>query len=524
MDLQKTDAEWLAFLRKTVFWFLRRGREVMESHYRATRRREQFVFTGPVTTINQPHSGNTISGASQSNTDENGRIWVRIATGSPNTVSWYKATGAGGGDLVAQGTGTDGNTATLTAQNSSGLSGTWRLPASPVAISSDTCFITPIVDYQQEPDYLFTADTDDEEHTRSAMLRCVGRLAEQDRNKMSALMLYLTEAFITASGNVVGEGKRFLRSETETLLWSEVANDDGADNITRTLVGIIQVLLAAMRDETAENEQDILRRVVARSAGTFASGNIGAGVFASGAGEQRCPIGRWTFVCTDGLGNGRGGTERFRGSFLAADSDLSFVIEGLVIKKTFELPNGGGAGSLVRSYSKSGDGSNVNVGAASTFSFDGETEDNTDNGVLYITTEANGPNWNFKFYSDSDRTTLVAQATNVATAAAGVQATGSAGLTVTFTVGSAPVDATANYSVDANFFSVSNSNDEPDSFYFDTTLTSEGVMSRMLALVSEFPGRQGLGMELNGDASGSELLPDGEARWSTFAMRANEVV
>ena len=69
-------------------------------------------------------SGWTLVGENFTNTDDGYLYWGLTDSGGDRTVSLYKDSGAAAANLVAQGTRTGDGAITLTAQNSSGLTGT----------------------------------------------------------------------------------------------------------------------------------------------------------------------------------------------------------------------------------------------------------------------------------------------------------------------------------------------------------------------------------------------------------------
>lgn len=512
-DLGKTDAQWLTVTNAQGLG-LRVSRFLEDCARRFDRSRVQLIPHMALDVLDWPHDGNTVAGVAYgTNTDANGDLWLRIATGAPNTVSLYSASGASG--LVAQGTAADGATCTLTAQNSSGLSATLRLPSTPVAVTGDVARIRVLQDFPLETLDIWDDTGTDDGKSRAAAERMFTAIANNIRAQIvGPTRTFFTEIAISAADNSKPQVKAFLES-SETRLVGELEENDGSDNISRTEVGVWPLQKQAMADETTGSTQDIIQRVVARAAGAFDANNAGSGTVASGTAEDRARIGKYTFECSSGLGNAGGGAEAFDGKFVATDYDFERTFTGLKVGKTFALPFGGGTITLVRSMTKTGDGSHADVGAASTFTSTGETETNTDSGLLYGTVAANGSNWDIEFYSDSARSALVAQATNVATAATGqtASAQNGSGLSLVFDVGSGPTD-TNTFTIDLNFFSVNNSVNQRDRFSCTTTLTSTGYASRVLADIWD--------AEWNGIAS-SPQLPDGPlAIQGVFAERMKD--
>ena len=114
---------------------------------------------------------------------------------------------------------------------------------------------------------------------------------------------------------------------------------------------------------------------------------------------------------------------------------------------------------------------------------------------------------------------LVARSAAAATGAAFVATQRNAsGLQISGSMGSAPVNATTG-TINLNFFRVQNATGRPDSFTVGVTLTSEGLISRVLA---RLPILGGNGYRLNGVASSSELIGDGRARANTLPRYQHE--
>lgn len=508
-NLAQSDANWLRFLRE-FFFFLRLGRTALEQQRRYTRERVQIKNEGDYASATPHITAITLTGVEYGqNTTEEGTIIVEFVANSSNwDVNLYDNPS---GTLIGKATNVAASaTGSIVAQNSSGLSGSVTLGATITGDTSENHRLRVEIDWKLELLKLWPSDgtTEEDTNSRSVATRLLATLYQLERQKEAAIIAATQEWALTAADNLVARGNSWT-GEQDTALIAEAVRRDSAGAITRLRTGFLETLRAAMEDEGTGSEQDVIKRVVAGGAGSFSGNNTGAGAVASHTAEDHCPIGTWSFKCVAGLGSGAGGREQFECVFLSSDGLETFTGGALLtVKQAWKGPRGFGAITLTRTLSKTGDGSNVNVGAASTFSTTGESEANTDSGVLYLRTDANGSNWDFSFYRASGRNAgdLVAKAENVATGASGVQATArnGSGLTVTFTVGSAPVDTTANYSIDLAFFTVQNASNVPDKFTVATTLTSEGVISRIMGLLYDY--------KLNGDTSGSEQIDDDIAR------------
>lgn len=504
-DLGYTDAQWTRFSRELGVW-LRIGRTMEENRRRYSRERIQVRKLNDTTPYFTALSFSAMSNYGTS-CDEEGRVYIRIvANGSNWDINVYKATGASG--LVAQATNVAASgTKALTAQNSSGLTGSVTLGGSISGDATDNLQALLLPDWKRESLLIFPSDgtTSDDTYSRQAFEGFLQTAARLEQQKLAAWRSAMAQWATSAPGNPVARGSDFMKERLSSLI-TEVPDQDSSGGVSRDLTGFFPVMKQAMADETTGSTQDIAERVVAASSITFGSNNTGSGTMAAPTPDDHAPIGEWVFKCERGLGNGYGGDEEFSLIFTGADDSDDQTLTGgvnLKIGQSYSLPRGGGSVTLVRSFTKTGDATNADAGAASTFTFSGETENNTDSGAVYCTIAANGTNWDFKFYKASARNTgdLVAQATNVATAATSQEASArnGSGLTIVFDVGSGPTD-TNTFTIDANYFSVENSANVPDEFRFNTTLTSSGKASRVLAEL--------LGAELNGITSGSEQIDD----------------
>lgn len=504
-SLGYSNTVWKRFARELAF-FLRRARKSFEDFDRDFRERVQVVNMNDATSATAHLTSVTLTGVHLgTNTSEDGKLYVRfVANGGNWDVSLYKATGGGGADEMAKATNVAASaTGTLVAQNSSGLAGTVTLGATIAAESNDRHYLIVHVDYRGELVKLWPSDgtTDDDVPSRSAATRMLNDLANLERQKQRRIVQGLQEWALSAVDNPLGRGNAFLES-AETALLSEVVLEDGSGAVSRLRTGWLERLRIAMRDEATGSEQDVLQRVVDAGSVTFASTNAGAGTVADHTPEDHCPIGRWVFSCVQGENDGAGGREAFDGYFQETNTDRRITFSGLRVGQSWKGPEGFGPITLARSLTKSGDGSNNVLAAASGCTVSGETSNNTDAGVLYIKTTANGSNWDVSFHKSTNRldSDKVAEATNVAASAA-FQATpkNASGLYVTWTLGGT-VSAGSTITLDLNFFYSQNSDNTTDSFELETTLTSSGKCSKIVQRL--------LNYKLNGDSSGNELLAD----------------
>lgn len=512
MNLAHTDAEWLRFLgRELGYAFFAPLRLLREVRDRFGDARTQVLN---LVDWNSNISSITLSGVNfGTNCTTEGRLYVRIVANGGNwDCNIYKATGGGGGDLVATATNVAASgTGTLTASNSSGLTGSVTLGSSITAETNDRHQLLCFPDFRQMLSYIFTGtdSIEDDEASRKAALDAYDRIASKLDEAIAELLLGVNRWAISAPGNPVARGNKFGKTQ-ETGLFADGPLDDGSGTITRGRTGLFEWLRLAMGDEATGSTQDLVKRTPSAAAGVFSSANTGSGTVASHTPGQQCPASIWRFVCVDDTI----GSEKFRtiiSRTRTGDDRVNTDSSLLTIRKAWSGPLGFGPITLARTYTKSGDGSNVNLATVASLTVVGETAQNTNAGVLYWKIESNAANWDISFFNSSTlhSSTLVAKATNVATAAVFVaEPQNSSGLTVTWTVGSAPVTST-NSTLALNCFKTQNSQGVPDEFSVTVSVAaSPGVYMSILADETN--------AALRGDTSGSESISDNYVKAGTF--------
>lgn len=512
-DLSRTQSEWTRFVaREIAYLILCPVREAREGIKKFTLERERVINMGDRQSATPQIAALTIEGADPGvNCTTDLKLYVRFVANASNwDVNIYKATGAGGGDLVAHATDVAASaTSALTADNSSGLSGSITLGATVIADATDRHFVYVVPDYPRRLATVLTQTDDvaDDAHSRVVLTDFYAACAAAERSKIAAARTALNRYLLSdGARNPVARGNEFIRA-AESFLSSDQEVPDGSGNVSRSRTGFWYVLKKAMADETDAGEQDVQRRVVDASAGTFSGNNTGLGSVASHTPAEKTPLGQWRFVCVDDTL----GQERFDGNFKATDSDEAFTFSGLQVKKTWSGPRGFGAITLLRTMSKTNDGSDLRFAAASGAVVTGETSLNTSDGDLYITIVANGSNWDISFFSAASlhSSKLVAKATNIAASAAFTATEqNSSGLEVSWTMGGT-VTAVSNIVLELNPFKIENASLVPDEFTIDTTLS--GTAGEIQDLLSEY-----LDADLNSDASGSESISDNYAKAGTY--------
>ncbi len=519
MNLAKTQAQWTRLLGREVgASFFAPMREAREQFDKFSRERTQIVPLTQLMTVNV--AALSLAGVDAGvNTAVDGSLWARFTANGGNwDVSFYKAAGAGGGDEVASITNVaDGATSALTEENASGISGSITLGAAVVAVADDYFKMLVVVDYPARLPKVFTQVDGIEQDPRGRQLltalyaRCRDRRQAEIDDIKATLQTYLCTK--ESKSSPLARGNAFNSSAETSLATDEEVTDGDSGNVSRKRNGLLPIMSINMQDEATGGEQDIPQRVVAAGAGAFDSGNALLATVASHTPSEKTPIGVWTFQCDDGADTGALGRETFSGGFAATDgSGETFSFSGVRIERDFTGPRGIGPFRIRRTYSKTGDGSNLNLAAVTTGILTGESDANTEEGtgLLYWKIVANGSNWDVEFYRDSLRTKLVAKATNYATGAA-FQATeqNSSGLTVTWTVGSAPVTTTTGTLACNPAFVENASRGLPDRFTITTSLSgTAGVWQTMLA--------EELNATLNSDTAGSASIPDAYVMQGTF--------
>lgn len=504
-SLGYSNAIWLRFFRELGF-FLRVGRETLDLKDRFRRERTQILNLNDATSATAHFTALTLAGVVfGTNTDEDGSIYVRFVVNGGNwDVNFYKATGASG--LVAHVTALAASgTAALVADNSSGLSGSLTIGATIAAEANDRHRVRVVSDWKKEILSLWPSDgtTDDDAYSRGVAQRMLSDLDALEQQKLDRIVSALNEFMLGDEDNPVGRGAAFLNQAESTLLSERVVTDNDG-SVRRVRTGLLEVLRVSMADEATGSEQDIIQRVVDALTVTFDAGNKGLFAMADHTPEQNAPIGTWRFHCVRGADTGDVGRETFDGVFTETNTDRRITLRGLVIDQAWKGPEGIGSITLTRLPDKTGDNSHLNLAneTDASLSIVGETNANTDQGILYWKITANGATWDVAFYKSSARATgdKVAEVLAIATATAfSATPKNGSGLTVNWKTGSAPVTTTTG-TLDLKPAYAENDNNVPDRFEFTTSLTSAGLGARTIQRM--------LNYFLNGDTSGSEQIDD----------------
>jgi hypothetical protein len=516
-DYGYTDTQWERIaereLGSTIAAPLRVLREI-EDRFRKSRT-QLWGWTVPSAQLKTSHAAPvTLAGVDVgTNTDDDGTLYVRVTGSGPYTVTLYKTTGGGGGDAVASGSANADAEVTLTASNSSGLTGTWQLPASVTTSTDDSLRLRVCEDFRVRLPDVYTADgtVEDDPYSRNALEDAYDQVAAAIASAKAAIRAGARRWGLSdGQANPTARLNDFLQAGETSLAGSRVVTDTSG-NVSVRRTGAFERLSQGMADETTGSTQYVVKRAMSAGAGSFASSNDGAGAVASHTPLERTPACRLTMRCVRGVDSGDLGAEAFDGFIYLDDGrDSRVAASGLRVGKQWSHPIGIGPITLTRTLSKTNDGSNNVFAAASGCTVTGENNANTDEGVLYVKTEANGSNWDISFYSSSTQSdaSLVSKATNVAASTAfTTSAQNGSGLVISWTTGGT-VSAVTNITLDLQPFLVQNSNNVPDEFTVTVTASSEGRFQTIMA--EEF------GAQLNSTTSGSETITDESCGAGTF--------
>jgi hypothetical protein len=511
-NLAKSNAAWYELYERMVGFALAVARSVD---------REARRFGGENRTVLQKSSGAHANFFNSASTDfqlsgvkigtwtlENGDVIVRVTGAGPTyTVTVYRATGAGAGDRLCAGTAAAGAVATLAELNSSGVTGLYKVAASVTADSTDDNRFKVQQDWPLLARTRFIGDDPEGEDTKTlqAMLARLDRIFALMLEARGEARSMLDDLFVASEDNPRAYGSKLLRASFSSLL-AETTSVDGSGRVTRVRTGALATWLQCMIDEATGSTQTFRRRAVSAGAGVAVTGNDGQFTIAAHTPEGHCRTGRYTLELVNGMEQDyptADTAEQWRLKFASDEDDEEKThAEFVTTKQSYKGEDGFGGTTFVvlRSLTKTGDGSNLHLAAVAGLAVTGEHMGNTARGVLYWKIVGTGP-FAVEFYKGSTylAADLVAQSPAVAAATAfTAAATQQSGLSVVGTTGSAPVNGTTG-TLDCNFGSTLNSSNKPDELYVDVSLTDQGETAKIMA-------RLGL-LTPNGVAS-SELVDD----------------
>lgn len=510
-NLSHSQAEWTQFAGKEIGTLLLAPARLLDFVRKVFALEDEWVANLNDATSATPHFTTCdLSGVSYGvNTSIEGYLYVRIAANAGNwDVKLFKATGGGGSDEVARATNVAaGATGTLVAQNSSGLTGTVKLGATIAGETNDRHRLYVIQAFKSRLRNVLTGGDEADAVNQSILASTYDDIATRLESAIGAIEAAAALYFFSSAK---ARGATFL-GKRDTALLTDTGKRDADGNVTRIRTGALERMSSAMRDETNGGEQDIVKLIPAAGSVSYGSTNTGSGVLTVGTPTERCPPVRVVLTCVQGVDDDALGREEFAVDILfteAGNARSQRADQNLRVGCAWAGPFGL-SGTLVRTLTKTGDGSNLHLAAMSNFSSVGENNENTDEGVLYWQVDGSAGAWIYSFYNSStySAASLVAQSATVA-AGATFQATAQngSGLVINGKAGSAPVDNTQG-TLDLNGF-YSDNGEEPDSMEFSVTVPAGGEYQRLI--------RDVFGAELNSDTSGSESIPDTYAKQGTY--------
>lgn len=410
-----------------------------------------------------------VLGETGRNTDASGRLYVRITANGGNwDIHVYKALAAASEVMTATAVAA-GATATLAAANSSGLSGTCVLGASPAAIANDTYSLQLYLDWPTYLKQVADGTQAEDGEIRNAVQTLVSKVGA-------------TLKGLVASLNRINEGGAYLQqmrriwqagAEGDAGFLAKSATADADGTVTVTADGAFE----RMRYNWAANttvQKVAVNTIAAASATEQISGGGDIAVTFGTPGPNLEP-GLLEAVCVEATLP----DQKFRVTFTPTDGTGQKTGKNLLVVGAVwddpEIPIQISAVNVYALVDTNGDGV-ANLAAASNFSFQGVTSDNTDDGLLYWTITASGGSWIVAFYSDSSRTLKVAQSPATATGAVFTATPQNrSGLTVTGKVGSGPT-TTRTGTMDMQPLKAGTSTTAPDKFTSAITRSAHGII------------------------------------------------
>lgn len=432
------------------------------------------------------------------NTDEDGLIYVRITDESPGagqaTVNLYKTTGGGGGDKVATGSAANGAVVTLTASNSSGLTGTVTLGTVGASESDDKHRLLVLPDWTVRARSVF--DLSESEH--AALLREWGNMCQKIEGDIRTARGRVSAFVSTLMGTRIAT---FNRSGETTAISRDTVNDENA--IETVFTGLLEIMRDNMADETSPAAQTILKRTVTAGSASFDSSNQGLGALSTPTMAEWAGDGLITLTCVDGTI----GAEQFRlTQRLDVTGESREADNYLTVKRAFADPKLGiTATTLTRTHTFTGSTNDIST-TSSDWTFNGESSANTNDGILYLKVTGSTGAWVVSAYTSTTYDTSVRVWAATAGAAAATVAFSGSGMTGTLKIGTAPTTGNTA-TVNLNPFRTNGTNGVPDKITVDVTVTRLGEFQERLTDL--------FGYKLNSAAS-SETIDDSYVTAGTF--------
>jgi hypothetical protein len=493
-NLARSQSDWNKLFRELGFYFsvLKDLRDRKRRHSLVRNR----ISIKDESNVNAFTSSWNLSGVNiGTNTDDQGRIFVRIVDESPGanqaTVNLYRATGAGGADLVATGNGANGATITLSASNSSGLTGTVVLGTVTANEANDNHYLRVFPDYATRARALFDGtETDHLTLLNGVTETCKfveGQLSQCESLWKSALTTFLRSRWSS-----------FHKSSGADGVSKNTTTDQGA--ITTSYSGQLEDARQNMSDELTAGAQKVLKNTVSAGSVTANAANQGVGTWTGPTLEEWARDGLITITCIDRTI----GSEKFSVSQkVTTTGDVINALNDLQVGRAFSDPNLGIRSITLSRSLTLASGSSNDFGAMASWSFSGESSTNTNDGVIYVKVTGSVGAWIISGYTSSsyDSTTQVfASVAGAAGAIVAIAASNSSGLSGSVKIGSAPTNNNTG-SVNLNPFRIANvTNAKPDVFTCQITCSAVGEFQYEL--------RESFGYALNSAASGSQTLSE----------------
>lgn len=395
-NLAKTQLQWTDVFREFL-QYIRYWRITTALAYRFMKGRIQVYELNDTT---DKLSQWTFLGAKRGlNCSEDGKLWITLTdeTPAPGQARTQVYMDSAKTQLVAQGDAADGATATLAAQNNSGLTGT-------VKLATITATLTPII--------LLLSIDETLKNNRAFDLTTVGGVAANDA--VSARTKNMRDVFISLmssvksdiqNGYVNNKLREFLFSVESSILTVTEALDSNGD-VQVTYGGILGDLVQDMGEDSIP--QSVLQNTVAAGSPSYDPTNVGVGVLTVLNVRQNAEAGRLQLTCLAGKDSTL--TEEFTVQLLSSiDNSVIKARFNIKVKKVWESQPIGVRASLARTITDTNDG----AAQVSAYVVNGETLQNTNAGLLYLNLESGSfggsNNRRVRLYSDSGRTALVAE-------------------------------------------------------------------------------------------------------------------
>lgn len=504
-NLARTQADWNKLGKEFgVFLGALKDLEDKIRKFDLKRNREQLIETyeRPAALTNWVLSGAKLG----TNTDDDGVIYVRVTDESPGagqaTVDLYKAAGGGAGNKVATGSAADGATVTLAAANSSGLTGSVKLPTVTASEADDKRRLTVFQDWPLRASVLFDGSEPEHQDERSAFnAACI--LTQRKLIEAKDIFKAATSQF--GLGRLSG----FLKSGEASLMAAATKEDQG--QISAVFLGILEDMRKNMVDEATAGAQTVQRSVVSAGAGVFDSQNQGKGAMSAPSLKEWAADGLLTFRCVDETV----GVEKFEVTQkVTTTGEVRRARTNLQIKRTWSDPDLGIDQALLTRTLNLDAGAANDFATAADFSITGESEGNTDDGTLYLRVVSGTidvTKWKIQLFKASSRTTpvLVGESNEAAAAATGVgiNPKNSSGLGGTCKIGAAPTNNNTG-TLNLQVFRVEGATSKvPDKFTVTFTVTSKGEFQDQLDALAKYA--------LNSTA-GAPSLSDSYVKAGTF--------